>query len=352
MGLESKIRTGAMISGAISAHRVSQAQQQSARAQQAQAVAHHQEAMAQMAQAEQMARAASAAEHQAMIAAQAAAHQRQLQEQAAAQALRAQFAQWRQTPDGRAYEQWKRRALELSEDLLARTLPAVNFQPQLAAAHAFDVERAHTAYPDLAEIVPQPEERLIASPRSRSVIIAAVAIGLIVIAPVLSGVFNGLARVFGLYSSSVEALSTLCALVVAAAVCFFGVRWVRRSRVAKADQARLAAGAEYETAVGRWRDWQAQVAAAKAARRTFLAGASDNPHDAPQWWQASASDGGFLPTPQQIEAFEAHAMRQFPAPHELPTLQRASFRVFDSVAAGPEVQKALAWYRSHNPTRS
>lgn len=345
MSLGSKIRTGAMVSGAISAHRVSRAQQQ-------QAFAQHQQSLAQHAQAEQLARAASAAERQTLIAAQAAAHQRRLEEQTAAQALRAQFAQWRQTPDGRAYEQWRHKATELSDDVLARIRPAANFQPKVAAAHAYDVQQARSAYPGPPVAVPQPRERIVATPGSKPVIIGAVAVGLLVLLPVLSGFLSALVSAIAPQSRGAGDVGSLGALVIAAVICFFGVRWIQRARVARADKERLAATVEYEAAVGRWRDWQAEAAAAKAARVASLGGASENPNDVPEWWEASVSDGGFLPMPEEIEAYEARAMREFPSPNRLPRLQRASFKVFDAVPAGPEVRKALGWYRSQNPTSS
>lgn len=332
-----------MVAGAVSAHNMSKAQQQQAMAQQQQAEAQH-------AQAQQLARAASAAEQQALLAAQVADHQRQLAEQVAEQSRRAQFAQWRQTPDGRAYEDWKLQATELASDVLARVRPAANFQPKVVAAHAHDVRQALQAHPDPSVQVPHPREQVIATPESKPVFIGAAVVGFFVVLPLSSNLFNQLLAAVAPQSSGLGGLGTIAALVATGALCFFGAKWIQRGRLAKADRDRESAATQYEAAVGRWRDWQAAQSAARAGRLAYLAGASEDPAEVPKWWEVSAIDGGFIAMPEEIEKYEARAMREFPSPSSLPRLQRPSFRVLDSVPAGPEVQKALAWYRSQNPT--
>jgi len=330
-----------MVAGAVSAHNMSKAQQQ-------QAIAQQQQAEAQRMQAQHLARSASAAERQALIAAQVAEDQRRIAEQAAEQARRAQFAQWRQTPDGRAYEQWKQQANELADDILVRIRPAANFQPKVAAAHAHDVQQALRAHPDPVERVPQPRERVIATPGVKPVFIGAAAVGLFLLWPLLSSVFNALIGMLAPGGSGGP--GTLAALVVSAVICFFGAKWTQKARLAKADPDREAAATQYEAAVGRWRDWQLADWAAKAGRVDYLGGASEVPANVPEWWEVSVTDGGFLAVHEEIEAYEARAMREFPSPNSLPHLQRPTFKVLDSVPAGPEVQKALGWYRSQNPT--
>ena len=64
--------------------------------------------------AEHSARIADATEKQVLIAQQSAYAQQAIAERAAEQSRRAQFALWRQTPDGRAYEWWKQQASEIA----------------------------------------------------------------------------------------------------------------------------------------------------------------------------------------------------------------------------------------------
>ncbi len=338
MSLGSKIRTGAMVSGAVSAHNLSKNSKRSAAAAEATAAWQQQQAFAQYAAANEMARAANAAEQHARIAHQAAVQQHRMAEESANQARRAQFAQWRQTPNGRAYEQWKEQAIRLSDDLLRRMQPAANFQPSVAAAHAYDTQQAQLAYPDPAP-VPQPQARAVPAPSLQPLVISAILLGLIVLGPLLRAVLTPITS---------EAIGSLVGFVLAAGICILVVRWIQQRRVTKANMARTAAQAEYEFSVGRWRDWQAALGAARASRTAFLKGAPTNPSEVPDWWEASVSDGNFLPIPEEISAYEERAMREFPSPSQLPKLERASFRIFDDVPGGPEVQKALAWFRSQN----
>lgn len=338
MGLGSKIRTGAMVSGAVSAHNISKNSKRSAAAAEATAAWQRQQAFAQHATAHEMARAAHAAEQHARIAHQAAVQQHRMAEESASQARRAQFAQWRQTPDGRAYEQWKQQAISHSEDLLGRMQPAVGFQPSLAAAHAYDTQQAQLAYPDPAP-APQPQARIVPAPTLKPVVISVALLGLVVLWPLLRAGLNPVAS---------EAVASLVGFALAAGICIAGARWIQQRRVAKADAARTVAQSEYEASVGRWHDWQAALATARASRTAFLNGASANPSEVPDWWEASVSNGSLLPVPEEISAYEERAMREFPSPSQLPKLERASFRILHDVPGGPEVQKALNWFRSQN----
>ena len=348
MSLGSKIRTGAMVSGAFSAHKISKAQEQAAVAQHRQAAALQQQALPQNAQAVQMARAANAAERQALVAEQVAADQRRLAEQAADHARRAHFAQWRQTPDGRAYEEWRLQASQLADDILKRIRPAVEFQPKLAAAHAYDVQRAWAAHPSPAAIVRQPSQPVMAAPDIKPLILAAALIGVFILGLVGSAFEGDSDTGSGMVSQVVPFL----VLVVTALVGFFSVTRIHGMRVDRAEQARLTALAEHETAMRQWHQWQYETKAAKLARATFLAGASEDPNQVPEWWEISVDGGGFLPVPEEIEAYQAWAMRQFPSPSQLPKLQRVAFKVLDAVPGGPEVQEALTWYRVNHPASS
>ena len=87
--------------------------------------------------------------------------------------------------------------------------------------------------------------------------------------------------------------------------------------------------------------WQYETKASKLALATFLAGASEDPNQVPEWWEISVDGGGFLPVPEEIEAYQAWAMRQFPSPSQLPRLQRVAFKVLDAVPGGPECGRRL-----------
>lgn len=352
MSLGSKIRTGAMVSGAISVHRISKAQRQSASAQQQQAWAQQQQAAAQHAQAQALTRAAHAAEYQAQVAAQAAADQRRLAENAAEQALRAQFAHWRQTPDGRAYEGWKEHALALSDDLLARIQPAAEFQSKIAAAHAYDVQEALRHYPGPAVAIPQPVQRVVPSPNIGPVAVIGAVVGLFVLLPLLTGALDALVGLVAPGLDNSRNVGQVMALAITAVICFLGVRAIQRSRVEKAEKERMVALSEYEAGVGRWREWQFHASQAASGRAAYLSGASEDPRRVPEWWEVSVSEGGFLPLREEIAGYEARAMREFPSPNRLPKLERPALKILGNIPGGPEVQKAVAWYRTHHPMDS
>ncbi len=255
------------------------------------------QARAQWASAKHSERIADAAERQVWIAQRAAEDKRWSDQRKAEQDLRVQFGIWRQTPNGRVYEQWKQQATFLANVGVMRVRRAMDFQPEVTAAHQRDVYQCRRLHPGPATRVLPPSARVLPAEHEK-----------------LSLVIGALPVVGGL----VEELR---------------------------EKKEREAAAKYELEVDQWRGYQAACRDTDLARARYLRGASLDPNQPPDWWTAAVLESGFMPTPEAIQGYERWAMREFPSPNQLPKLAQVSFRVRDSVAGGPEVQKAVAWYR-------